>query len=170
MAEEETNEDTQTSEGDEESSVLKLQRARADAAEAELATMKAANEEAAAAVQQLREEAVTEIVNARGIPNLKDDVLRWVEGEITPATVESALQAKGLNFVQEGATQPAPEALQSDALPTQSPVPVSTLGQQVADAASGQQAQSLEERLAATKTPAEVVALNVEAGTVVSYT
>jgi uncharacterized protein YbcC (UPF0753/DUF2309 family) len=167
MADEEINEGEETPEGSEESSVLKLQRQRADAAEAELAVLKQEKVDAELVAQQLREEALEEIVNALEIPNLKEDLLGWIKGEITEESVDAALKAKGLNFVKEGTPIEAP---QPTAPLTPAPIPVSTLGQQVADAASGQTAKTLDQQLAEAKTPAEVNALMEEAGAAVSYT
>lgn len=106
MADEEINEGEETPEGSEESSVLKLQRARADAAEAKLAVLEKEKEDVETAAQQLRSNTLEEIVNALEIPNLKEDLLRWIEGPVTEESVDAALQAKGLNFVDRGGDPP----------------------------------------------------------------
>ena len=85
--------------------------------------------------------------------------------------MNAALKAKGLNFVQEGAPSTTLDVQQptEPVVPVQTIVPVSKLGQQVADAASGQVTQTLDEALAAAETPAEVAALMKQAGAAVEY-
>ncbi len=171
MADEETNEGEIPTEGEGESSVLKLQRARADAAEAELAVLKQEKADEVAVAQQLRSDSMEAIVNSLQIPNLKEDLLAWVTGEVTLETVDAALKAKGLNFAPtEGQPAPVVEAQQPVAPPEFAPLPVSALGQQVADAASGQTAANLDQQLAEATTQAEVAKLMTEAGAAVSYT
>ena len=174
MVDEETNEGEETSEGQGDSAPFRAAIARAEAAEAELKVIAEEAQKVELAAQQRRDVALDVIVNARQIPNLKEDLLRWVEGDITEESVEAALQAKGLNFAQPTVdTQVFPDAgeeLQPTAPLTPSAVPVSTLGQQVADAASGQSALTGEQKLAQADTPEEVIAHAQEAGFTVSYT
>ena len=174
MENEEANEGEGTPEGDGDSAPFRAMIARAEAAEAKLETIEEEKQKVELAAQQQRETALDVIVNARQIPNLKEDLLRWVEGDVTEESVEAALQAKGLNFVQPGVeTQVFPtgdEAPQPTVPPTQVTIPVSTLGQLVADAASGQSALTDEQKLAAADTPEAVVAHAKEAGFTVSYT
>ncbi len=165
---------TAASEG-EESGAFAAQRARADAAEAKVAAFELQATEAANELQQARVAAMDEIVKARSIEPLKDDLLTWVQGPVTTESVEAALQAKGLNFVQapvETIQFPEPAQVATAPQAPQLPVvqPVSTLGQQVANAASGQTAQTLDQAIAAAETPAEVARLMKEAGAAVSYT
>ena len=174
MADEEINEGGETvPEGKEDSAPFRAMIARAEAAEAELEGIKQVQADAALVSQQARDAALTEIVNARGIPALKDSLLGWIEGDVTEESVEAALQAKGLNFVQptvENIQMPVTEEPQPTAPLTVSPVPVSTLAQQVADAASGATAKDLDAKLAEANDPATVAALMKEAGAAVSYT
>ena len=142
---------------------------RAEAAEAKLEEIETAKRDAETVVQQLRSDAMDVIVKSLDIPNLRDDLLRWVEGDVTLESVNEALQAKGLNFVQP-ATQPAPEELQPEVAPiTVSPVPVSKLGQSVADAASGAVEANLDEALLEADDAATVIKLMKEADASVSY-
>jgi hypothetical protein len=174
MVDEETNEGEDTPEGQGDSAPFRAAIARAEAAEAKLEVVEEERQTAELAAQQRRETALDVIVNARQIPNLKEDLLRWVEGDITEESVEAALQAKGLNFTQPTVdTQVFPDAgeeLQPAAPLTPGAIPVSTLGQQVADAASGQSAKTQEQKLNEAQTKEEVVALANEAGFTVSYT
>lgn len=174
MADEETNEGENTSEVQtEDSATFRAMIARAEAAEAKLEVIETEKADAALVTQQEREAALDVIVKSRGIPELQEDLLRWVKGDITEQSVEAALQAKGLNFVAPGVENiQLPAIGEPQPLAPQTPVvvPVSTLGQQVADAASGQQSQSLQQKLDAAKTPAEVALLMEEAGAAVSYT
>ena len=142
---------------------------RAEAAEAKLEEIETAKRDAETVVQQLRSDAMDVIVKSLDIPNLRDDLLRWVEGDVTLESVNDALQAKGLNFVQP-APQPAPEELQPEVAPiTVSPVPVSKLGQSVADAASGAVEANLDTALLEADDRATVIKLMDEADASVSY-
>ncbi len=174
MADEEINEgEVIAPEGNEDSAPFRAMIARAEAAEAELGAIKQVQADAALASQQVRDAALDVIVNRRQIPALKDSLLGWIEGDVTEESVEAALQAKGLNFVQptvENIPLPTVEVVTPEAPLTVSPVPVSTLAQQVADAASGATAKDLDSELAEADNPAEVVRLMKEAGAAVSYT
>lgn len=142
---------------------------RAEAAEAKLEEIETAKRDAETVVQQLRSDAMDVIVKSLDIPNLRDDLLRWVEGDVTLESVNEALQAKGLNFVQP-APQPAPEELQPEVAPiTVSPVPVSKLGQSVADAASGAVEANLDTALLEADDRETVIKLMKEADASVSY-
>jgi hypothetical protein len=173
MADEEINEGESAPEENVDSAPFRAMIARAEAAEAELEGIKQVQADAAVASQQVRMEALEVIVNRRQIPALKDDLFGWIEGDITEESVEATLQAKGLNFVQptvENIQMPVVEVATPEAPLTVSPVPVSTLAQQVADAASGATAQDLDAQLAEADNPAEVARLMKEAGAAVSYT
>jgi hypothetical protein len=174
MADEEINEGGEPApEGNEDSAPFRAMIARAEAAEAELEGIKQVQADAALVSQQARMAALEVIVNARQIPALKDDLFSWIEGDITEATVEAALQAKGLNFVQptvENIPLPTVEVATPEAPLNVSPVPVSTLAQQVADAASGATVKDLDAELAEADDPATVARLMKEAGAAVSYT
>jgi hypothetical protein len=168
MENEETNEGENASEGSPDSAPFRAMIARAEAAEAELATFKQEAADAELAAQQLRSDALDEIVNALEIPNLKDDLLRWVEGDVTEASVVAALEAKGFHLT---GTEPTQEVQQPEAPASPPPlIPVSTLGQQVADAASGQAQKTLDQQIAEAQTPAEIAELMNQAGASVDYT
>lgn len=170
MENEETDEGGQTSvepEGD--SAPFRAALARAEAAEAQLKEIAEKEVIAETEAQQLRSDAVDAIVKLRGIPELAADLLRWVEGPITEESVEAALQAKGLNFVP--GELPAPVELPPLAPPVQPTIiPASKLGQQVADAASGAEGKTLDQKIADATNPADVAAVAEEAGFSVSYT
>lgn len=166
MVDEETNEGENTPEGEPESAPFRAMIARAEAAEAKLATIAQEAADAEVVAQQQRSDALEAIVNALEIPNLKEDLLRWVEGPITEESVQAALQAKGLNFVQEAAVE-EPQPMEPP--PLAPLIPVSSLGQQVADAASGQVNKSLDDAIADAETPAEIAALMKQAGATVEY-
>jgi hypothetical protein len=149
---------------DEQSALFKALRADHDAAMAELKELKAEKADAVAAAQQQRKDTAAEIVNTLGVPNLAEDVLNWVEGEITRTSVVNALEAKGLKV--EGTPAPATEPEEA---PAEEPS-ASKLGQQVADAAQGAPAKELGNRIAEAQTPAELEAIMRESGGSVSYT
>lgn len=125
--------------------------------EKELEQFRKAQEEAEAAAQQQRTETVQEIVNSLGFPGLAEDVSGWVEGAVTAETVQAALEARSIikpdgdqpNVQPTPETKPAPSA--------------SDVGQRVADAAGGIDRRSLDERLAAAESAAEVESLMDEA-------
>lgn len=143
--------------------------ARADAAEAKLEVIEVEKRDAEAVAQQLRSDAMDVIVKSLDIPNLRDDLLRWVEGDVTLESVNAALQAKGLNFVPPGSL-PEPQVLQPEvAEPSASPATTSKLGQQVADAASGAVTADLDQGLLAADDKATVIKLMEEANASVSY-
>ncbi len=170
MVDEETNGGEISSEGGEDSAPFRAMIARAEAAEAKLATIEQEAADAEHVAQQQRADAIESIVNDLDIPNLKDDLLRWVEGPITEESVDEALKAKGLNFVHQDVV-PVIELPQPEApTPTTPLVPVSKLGQQVADAASGQTAKDLNQQIAEAKNQAEVNALMEAAGLTAEYT
>ena len=112
-----------------------------------------------------REEAAKEIVNALGFPGLKDDVLGWVEGEITETSVKEALKVRSL----------LAKDLEGDSGDVQadddtSSVSASKVGQRVADAAGGKDQRSLTERLGEAKSNEEIEAIMDEAGAGARYT
>ena len=96
-------------------------------------------------------------MNTLGFPSLVDDVLQWVEGDITEQSVAEALQGRGIPLA-EGTDQPIVEDSQAPS--------ASSVGQRVADAAAGADSRSWDERIAATENPAELAALMEEAGLV----
>lgn len=116
-------------------------------------------EKVESAAQTRREEAAKSIVNGLNLPGLKDDVLSWVEGEITEQSVIEALQARSI---------PVPEGLQ----PTVDPEPedkptvglASNVGQRVADAAGGKDNRTLDEQIAQAESPDELRELMEQAG------
>jgi hypothetical protein len=136
-----------------------------DAAMAKLAIMEAKEADALVEAQQLRENAAGEIVNALGVPKLKEDVLNWVEGELTEQSVRAALEAKGLNLVGTPDEAPQePEAPSSDSNES-----TSKLGQSVADAAQGGAVKELGSRIVEAENADALIAMMDEAGASVGY-
>jgi len=126
--------DNQSYDDPNESPVIKDLRARERAAQkaAKEATKRA--DEAEAKIQSLRDEAAQTIVDALGIPGLKEDVLRWVEGPITSEGVAEALKARGIP-VTGAESQPNEPAEEPAPIPA-TPNP-SKIGQEVARVAAG---------------------------------
>lgn len=145
--------------------------ARAEAAEAQLKVIEDEKRDAEVVEQQVRSDAMDVIVKSLDIPELASDLLGWVKGEVTPATVDAALKAKGLNFVKPGEQPATEDTLQPEAPePLANLIPTSKLGQQVADAATGVAGKDLDTDLAEADDAATVIELMNKAGAAVSYT
>jgi hypothetical protein len=146
---------TDDGQGPEESAVLKELRSRLRAAEKEREELRKQQAEAEARAQSARAEAARETVNTLGYEGLVEDVLNWVEGDITQEKVIEALQARSI---------PLPDAVERPTPGDQQTANPSEIGQHVADAAAGGAVKSLDERLAEAQTGAEVQAIMEEAG------
>ena len=121
-----------------------------------VAAFEAAQAEAEAAASTRRKETASEIVDTLGLPGLADDVLNWVEGEPTEQSVREALEARSIPLPDGTVVQP--EAKEDKPV-----VNVSDVGQRVADAASGVDSRSLDERINSAQSQAELEALMAEA-------
>lgn len=139
------------------SPVIKELRSQLRAKEKQLADLQAFREKVEADAQSRRDSTAEQIVNTLGIPGLKDDVLNWVEGDITEEAVKSILEAKSIPLPTQDGAQPTPNRTGSNA-------PVSEIAQQVADAAAGRDMRSLDERIANASSQAELNQLMKEAG------
>ena len=53
------------------------------------------------AEQTRRAEAAEKIMNALNLPGLQEDVLQWVEGPITEASVAEALKVRSINVPED---------------------------------------------------------------------
>jgi hypothetical protein len=144
--------------GDQEDSpVLKELRSQLRAKDKELTKLRSDQAEAEAQAQSARAEAAQETVNALGMEGLVEDVLNWVEGEITPEKVIAALEERSIPLPDGDAVQPTPDPVdETDENP-------SKIGQKVAAAAAGGAVKTVDERLAEAKSPAEVDAIMEEA-------
>lgn len=147
----------------EESSVITDLRRRNKELDKELKEFRRRQAEEEAAASTRRAESVRKIVDTFGLPNLADDVTRWVEGDITEDTVREALQARGIPLSGGDGQQ---ETSTTSAEPKQS---ASNVGQRVADAAGGTDRRSLDERINAAESQAELVELMREAELVRNY-
>lgn len=136
---------------------LRNQNRRLEKKYAELQVLQA---EAELAAQTQRAEAAKEIVNTLGLPGLAEDVLQWVQGDITLENVVGAFEARSIPL-PEGTVHPIPE---EDQTPS-----ASSVGQLVADTAAGTDGRSFEDRLAATESQADIDALMAEEGLVRSH-
>lgn len=121
-----------------------------------LSAFEAAAAEAEAAAQTQRAETAKGLMNNLGLPGLADDVLDWIEGDITAEAVTAVLEAKSIPL-PEGSVQPTPESIE------QTPNP-SDVGQRVADVAGGVDKRSLDELLAEATSNDEINAIMAEAG------
>lgn len=139
------------------SPIIKELRFQLRAKEKQLAELQTFREKVEADAQSRRESAAEQVVNTLGIPGLKDDVLNWVEGDITEEAVKSILEAKSIPLPSQDGAQPTPNKTGSNA-------PVSEIAQQVADAAAGRDMRSLDERIANASSQAELNQLMKEAG------
>lgn len=139
----------------EDSPIIKELRSQNRAKEKELEKFRSLQAEADTRTQSMRADAARDAVNSLGMDGLVEDVLNWVEGDITPEKVIEALQARSIPLPDD-TEQPRPE-------PTARPNP-SKIGQQVADAAAGGAVKSIDERLAEADTGAEIAAIMDEAG------
>jgi hypothetical protein len=90
---------------------------------------------------------------------LADDVLNWVEGDITEDSVVEALKARSIPV--PAGVEPVVESEPQDEPKIGS---VSNVGQRVADAASGRDGRDLEQRIADAQSADEVAELMAEAG------
>jgi len=138
----------------EESPVMAELRNQLRAAQKDNEKLKASQAEWEVAAQTQRSETAKGIVDILGLPGLVEDVLQWVEGDITQEAVIGALEARSIPVPQD-IVQPTPDDNQPSA---------SAVGQQVADAAAGKDGRSLDERLAEADNPAELAAIMDEAG------
>ena len=138
-----------------ESPVLTELRNQLRAAQKDNEKLKAAQAEWEVAAQTQRSETAKEIVNALGLPGLTEDVLQWVQGDITQESVFAALEARSIPLPEGVDVQPKPDTSQPSA---------SAVGQQVADAAAGVDGRTVEDRIADAQTPAELAAIVEEAG------
>jgi len=154
MAEYQNLEDTDEDES-KESPILTELRNQLRASQKDNEKLKAAQAEWEVAAQTQRSETAKEIVNALGLPGLTEDVLQWVEGDVTQESVIAALEARSIPLPSGVEVQPKPDDSQPSA---------SAVGQQVADAAAGVDGRTVEDRIADAQTPAELAAIVEEAG------
>lgn len=168
MSDDQNLSDTDDVGSDESPVITKLRKENRDLAK-ELKELRAEREERAAAEAKQRESAVEEIVNALDVPKLKDDVLNWVEGPVTEQSVREALEARGIVAPAEGTNQSDGDAGETSNDEAPAGRPASSIGQRVADAASGRAEQSITERLAAAKDNAEIAAIMREVGAATHY-
>ena len=128
---------------------------RAKTAEAEV-------EEFVSGQSAARDTSAQEIVDALGLSKLKDDVLNWVEGDITEEAVVAALKERGIQT-------PGPTDQTLDTSDESASKSVSELSQRVADAAAGNSTVDVNERLNTSKDPDELDEIVDEAGIGRSY-
>lgn len=115
-------------------------------------------EKVESAAQTRREETAKSVVDSLNLPGLANDVLNWVEGDITEQSVVEALQARSIP-VPEGSKPPV------DPEPDQPKVGIaSNVGQRVADVAGGRDQRTLEEKIANASSPEELSELMEAAG------
>lgn len=111
------------------------------------------------AAQTRREEVAAKTMNDLGLPGLKNDVLSWVEGDITVDSVVAALQARSIP-VSGNVELP----VESEPKDTPKVGTASNVGQRVADAAGGRDQRTLEELIAKAESPEELNRVMAEAG------
>jgi len=87
----------------EESPVIKELRSQLRAAAKEAEKLRKLQDEADVRTQSRRAEAAESAVNSLDLPGLKEDVLNWIEGDITPEKVIEALQARSIPLPEETA-------------------------------------------------------------------
>lgn len=121
-----------------------------------VAAFEAAQAEAEAAASTRRKEAASEVVNTLGLPGLAEDVLNWVEGDVTAEAVKEALEARSIPLPNGDQVVQIKEPEKKPA------VNVSDVGQRVADAAADGDGRSLQERILAASSRQELDALMVE--------
>ena len=150
----------------EESSVIKGLRDQHSDDAAELKELRLFREESETQAELASALAAEGFVNTLGFPGLKEDVIGWVEGVPTLENVTEALQTRGLLTEEKPATTPVvePETTETKAPST------SKLGQEVANAASGEGVKGVDERLAAADSVAEVNVIMTELDAVRDYT
>ena len=156
MSEVHDTDSTDDVEDQEDSPIIKELRSQLRATQKEAEKLRALQAEEEAKAQSARATSATEIVNALGMEGLSEDVLNWVEGEITQEKVIGALQARNIPL-PDGTAQPEPVTANENV-----PNP-SKIGQQVAQAAAGGAIKTVEERLAEATTQAEIKAIMEEA-------
>lgn len=143
----------------EDSPVIRKLRAENRAKEKALKELQEWKDKVESAAQTRRAEAAKAAVNRLGLPGLADDVLNWVEGDITEDTVVEALKARSIPV--PAGHEPVVESEPQDEPKIGS---VSNVGQRVADAASGRDGRDLEQRIADAQSAEEVAELMAEAG------
>lgn len=122
---------------EEESAVIKQLRSKERADAKRLKELEEQVAQFEASYQSARESSAKEIVDSFGLPGLKDDVLNWVEGEITVEAVTEALKERNIPLSDDPG-QPEPESPK---------IPVSEVGQRVADAATGKGTKETMDRI-----------------------
>lgn len=155
MSEFQDTENTDETELEDESPVLREVRARERAAQKELATLRAKLEAVETAEQSKRQETAEDVMNRLGLPGLTEDVLKWVE-DVDEASIRSALEARSIPLPEWDGEQPEPEAKPSGS--------VSEIAQKVADSAAGRDTRSLDEKIVQAESPQELAKLMEEAG------
>lgn len=148
---------TDEDESQEDSPVLKELRSQLRAQQKENEKLRTLQAEVEAQAQSARAEAAQETVNTLGMDGLVEDVLNWVEGEVTQEKVIAALQERNIPL-PDGTAQPEPDLVDET---VENP---SRIGQQVAAAAAGGAVKSVDERLAEATSQEEVNAIMEEAG------
>ncbi len=143
----------------EDSPIIKELRSRNRSLEKKYEALMAEKAESEVAAQTQRAEVTQGIMDTLDLPGLTEDVLNWVEGDVTLESVYAALQARNI-----------PVPLVDDAQATTSePAEVpsaSNVGQRVANIAAGKDTRSEGERIASAETPAELSDLMEELGLV----
>lgn len=150
--------DDTSEENPDDSPVLREVRAKLRAEAKQRKELEAKLAEVEAAAQTRRAEAAKELMNTLGFPGLTEDVLNWVEGDITPERVVEALQARSL---------PLPEDLSSVEREPRDEETVgraANVGQRVADVAGSRLEPNLDEKIAEATSPSEIQRLMDEAG------
>lgn len=150
--------DDTSEENPDDSPVLREVRAKLRAEAKQRKELEAKLAEVEAAAQTRRAEAAKELMNTLGFPGLTEDVLNWVEGDITPERVVEALQARSL---------PLPEDLSSVEREPRNEETVgraANVGQRVADVAGSRLEPNLDEKIAEATSPSEIQRLMDEAG------
>ncbi len=160
MSEAHDTDSTEGLEADQESETFSDLRKKNRSLEKQLKEANAKVAEAEERESTERAEAAKQTMNALGFPGLWEDVLGWIEGPITEQSAREALEAKSLTVNAEGAETQQSEP---DEPTTQS---ASTVGQRVADAASGLDQRSVEQRIGQAETTEEVTAIMEELGAV----
>jgi len=144
----------------EESPILTEIRNQNRALQKENAKLIALQAEVEVAAQTQRAETTKEIMNTLGLPGLVEDVLQWVQGDVTQEAVIGALESRSIPM-PEGTERQIPEEGQAPS--------ASSVGQQVADAAAGVDKRSVEDRLNEAGNQTEIDAIMEEAGLIRSH-
>jgi hypothetical protein len=155
MSEDQDQDFTDEDESQEDSPVLKELRSQLRASQKDVEKLRSLQAEVDARTQSMRAESAQSAVNSLGMEGLVEDVLNWVEGEITLEKTIAALQSRNIPL-PDGTEKPEPQS-------PETPNP-SKIGQQVADAAAGSAVKSIDERLAQAETGREVQGIMEEAG------